>query len=141
MKVLKRRHYIDPVHGWVQVKRSLLEHFNIAHLISPYSYQKGALVYLEQDRDLNLFLFTLKCKGFTCRLIEQRTDSLSEIKSYESYEYEVNIKLTVSSLQEYCPDLTNKGAIKLLLRLKNDSVNSPYSGSIKTLLDKMVVDL
>ena len=49
------RAYTDPGHGWIAVKRNVLDILNIADKITPFSYQKGHTVYLEEDCDASLF--------------------------------------------------------------------------------------
>ena len=48
--------HTDPGHGWVAVKREELIRLNILKEISPYSYQKGQTVYLEEDCDYGVFI-------------------------------------------------------------------------------------
>lgn len=50
------RYEQDPGHGWVEVPRFMLEKLGIDGLITQYSYQRGNLVYLEEDMDLGTFL-------------------------------------------------------------------------------------
>lgn len=52
--------YEDPGHGWLAVKRVELVALDIADKITPYSYQRGATVYLEEDCDADIFI---KAKG------------------------------------------------------------------------------
>ena len=49
------RFITDPGHGWLEVPRAELDSLGIAHKISPYSYQKGELAYLEEDCDFSHF--------------------------------------------------------------------------------------
>jgi hypothetical protein len=51
----------EPGHGWLEVPKAELVALGIAGQISPYSYQKGELAYLEEDSDLSKFA---KAKGF-----------------------------------------------------------------------------
>lgn len=46
----------DPGHGWLAVKRAELIRLNILEKVTPYSYQNGATVYLEEDCDASLFI-------------------------------------------------------------------------------------
>ena len=48
--------YNDPGHGWLRVQRQELIDLGIADKITPYSYQKDDLVYLEEDCDAGKFL-------------------------------------------------------------------------------------
>lgn len=45
----------DAGHGWLEVNRTDLEALNITTRITPYSYQKGKKVFLEEDCDLSTF--------------------------------------------------------------------------------------
>ena len=53
--------YSDPGHAWLKVSVQEIKHYNIAHLISNYSYVDNRLenVYLEEDLDAYLFLKNL----------------------------------------------------------------------------------
>lgn len=51
---MKFNYYRDAGHGWVAVKRSFLEKFDVLDQVSKYSYQRGKMVYLEQDCDMTL---------------------------------------------------------------------------------------
>ena len=48
--------YEDAGHGWLEVPKSLLKELGISDQISNYSYQKGGMVYLEEDADMSLFV-------------------------------------------------------------------------------------
>ena len=54
--------YADPSHAWLAVSVKEIKHYNIAHLISNYSYVDNRLenVYLEEDLDAYLFLKYVK---------------------------------------------------------------------------------
>ena len=54
--------YEDPGHAWLAVSVKEIKHYNIAHLISNYSYVDNRLenVYLEEDTDAVLFLEHIK---------------------------------------------------------------------------------
>ena len=47
--------YSDPSHGWVKVDRPILVSLGIIDKITPFSYQRGDFVYLEEDQDLSTF--------------------------------------------------------------------------------------
>lgn len=55
--------YTDPGHGWVEVPRSLLNELDIADKITPYSYQRGDDVFLEEDCDLSTFADAMEKAG------------------------------------------------------------------------------
>jgi len=84
-KTLKIKFYSDPGHGWGAVKRKVLVDLGIASQISPYSYQKGDTVYLEEDCDLPRLTTVLSAKGIWVEHIEKHTDRRSAIRSYETY--------------------------------------------------------
>ena len=50
----------DAGHGWLELSRSDLQALGIEGEISIYSYQKGNLAFLEEDRDAHLFITTLE---------------------------------------------------------------------------------
>lgn len=75
----------DPSHGWLAVKRSLLEQLGLLDQISPYSYQKGKTVYLEEDGDMTKFLNILEAKGFTFSFKESHTNNRSPIRGYQNF--------------------------------------------------------
>jgi hypothetical protein len=55
--------HTDPGHGWLAVKRAELSRLGILNKITPYSYQKGGTVYLEEDCDAGTFLEAKKLAG------------------------------------------------------------------------------
>lgn len=82
--------YADPAHSWVKVPLSLLKKLNIDHKISNYSYQRGDFVYLEEDRDLYLFVVAyFSTNGYYPQFSYKHTNRNSKIRSYQSYCCEV----------------------------------------------------
>lgn len=77
--------YSDPGHGWGAVKRKVLVDLGIADKITPFSYQKGSTVYLEEDCDLSTLVTALATKGTTIKYIEKHTNNRSPIRSYECF--------------------------------------------------------
>ena len=77
--------YADPGHGWGVVKRQKLHELCIADKITPYSYQKGGTVYLEEDLDLGTLIEALKAKGVDVQFKEKHTNRYSPIRSYNRY--------------------------------------------------------
>ena len=77
--------YEDPGHAWCKVHRSLVETLGIADKITPYSYQRGEYVYLEEDCDLSTFATALRATGKTIQFREHHTDKSSKIRSYARY--------------------------------------------------------
>lgn len=77
--------YTDPGHGWLAVKRSLLQQLGIEHLITPYSYQRGQTVYLEEDCDFSRFHHAAKAAGIEPNYFTKHTDRRSPIRSYACF--------------------------------------------------------
>jgi hypothetical protein len=79
--------HADAGHGWLAVKRFELVELGILENISHFSYQRGKTVYLEEDRDMGLFL---KAKGYPAVKVEIKQPSSwpdrSPIRSYKSFE-------------------------------------------------------
>ncbi len=81
----KIKFYSDPGHGWGAVKRKVLFDLGIAHKITPYSYQKGDTVYLEEDCDLSVLVTTLATNGITIQYEERTTNNRSPIRGYDRF--------------------------------------------------------
>ena len=77
--------YIDPGHGWLAVKRTELEALGIADKITPYSYQKGRTVYLEEDQDAYTFIEAKKLRGEQVERHCAYHDNGSWIRQLEAY--------------------------------------------------------
>ena len=79
--------YSDPGHGWLEVDRDLLVNLGIDEEITPYSYQRGEKVYLEEDCDFSTFAQAMKASGREFKVMtinEPRGDSwVRRLPSYE----------------------------------------------------------
>jgi hypothetical protein len=75
----------DPGHAWLAVRRNELEDMGIMDRISPYSYQKGALVYLEEDCDFSVFVSARIARNKPFHVIEEYTDGFSPIRNFQSF--------------------------------------------------------
>jgi len=82
---MKIKFYADPGHGWAAVKRKVLDQLGIADKITPYSYQRGATVYLEEDCDLSTLIGALKAKGESIEFLNKHTNNSSPIRSYDHF--------------------------------------------------------
>jgi len=83
---MKYDYYSDPSHGWLKVPRKTLILLGIEHTISSCSYQRGDMVYLEQDDDAPKFLTALKTKrGQEATFREHSTNRRSRIRGYEPF--------------------------------------------------------
>lgn len=83
---MKFKHYSDPGHGWVAVKRKLIVELGLLNAISPYSYQKGGTVYLEEDCDAYKVLDKLNFLGVKVKVdIKEQSERSSPIRSYDRF--------------------------------------------------------
>jgi hypothetical protein len=82
---MKIKFYSDPGHGWGAVKRKTLIELGILEKITPFSYQKGQTVYLEEDCDLATLTTALALRGETVEYICNHTDRRSPIRSYPNF--------------------------------------------------------
>lgn len=77
--------YSDPGHGWAKIKRETLRKSGILAKVTPFSYQRGDYVYLEEDCDLSLLFKTMDAKGEALTLRNHSADKRSKIRSYASF--------------------------------------------------------
>lgn len=77
--------YMDPGHGWMKVKRTLIEELGVADMVSSYSYQRGDHVYLEEDCDMSLVTQALHVRGCEVSYRNHYADKRSRIRGYECY--------------------------------------------------------
>lgn len=81
--------YSDAGHGWLAVKKQELFDLGIQKKISPYSYVRGATVYLEEDCDASVFMEEMKKRfGKAPAIKEGKFQNRSPIRSYDAYDYE-----------------------------------------------------
>ena len=81
-------YYQDSGHGWLAVKREWLQTLGLEHQITPYSYQRGQTVYLEEDFDMANFLDCAKGAWWQVNYSSRHTDGRSPIRSYDPYTYD-----------------------------------------------------
>jgi len=77
--------YADPGHAWLAVTREEIDRLGIARKISQFSYQKGDIVYLEEDGDAGVFLNAKKKNGERFSIREKHTDNDSPIRNMRSF--------------------------------------------------------
>lgn len=78
--------YSDPGHGWFAVKRAELQRLGILSQISPWSYQRGQTVYLEEDCDASVYFAAYRAAhGTHPAYVEKNTNKTSPIRSYNSF--------------------------------------------------------
>ena len=79
----------DPGHGWMKVTRNEINRLGIAEKISPYSYQRGDHVYLEEDGDLTKFrIAKMEIDKIKIEFREKHSNKSSKIRSYWGYKVE-----------------------------------------------------
>lgn len=85
-KELKFTYHRDYRHGWIAVKRKLLEDLNLIDQISAYSYERGKTVYLEEDSDAEKLLKLLDNSQIKYRIVEgSRNYEVSPIRNYDMF--------------------------------------------------------
>lgn len=85
MKTFTVIFYSDPGHGWAKCKREVLNNLGIANKVSPYSYQRGEYVYLEEDCDYPLLVDALRQRNTRIKCVERISNNDSRIRGYERY--------------------------------------------------------
>lgn len=85
--MLKRFDFVaDESHGWLKVPVRELERLEIVDQISAYSYRKGDMAYLEEDRDMKVFLQARDARGESdIRMIEHVRKGQSRIRKYPAF--------------------------------------------------------
>lgn len=76
----------DEGHAWLAVKRKELEDLGIIDKISSYSYQKGQIVYLEEDRDFGLFVNAIGEKRANNLKMKGSYHKVSPIRNYQRFQ-------------------------------------------------------
>lgn len=83
---LKLKFYTDPGHGWLAVKRKLVDQYMANDAVTCYSYMKGSTVYLEEDYDAPRFLEAIKAAGFVVEIEHRNSPTKdSPIRRYEHF--------------------------------------------------------
>jgi len=86
----KFKYFIDPGHGWLKVPLVLIHELSLHEEISACSYMrgcsKGVFVYLEEDRDLGLFVSAYR-KHFKKEptIVYSFSKNSSNIRKYRGY--------------------------------------------------------
>ena len=83
---MKLKYYTDPGHGWIAIKRKVLNDLEVADKITVFSYQKGQTVYLEEDCDAFLVMQKLSEKGITVNFDRKHTNNRSPIRNYNRFD-------------------------------------------------------
>jgi hypothetical protein len=83
---MKFDYITDPGHGWLKVPRHLVQSLDIAGRITPYSYERGAWVYLEEDLDMGTFIDEYRARGGIVNIRQRNCrERVSRVRSYDHY--------------------------------------------------------
>ena len=74
----------DPGHAWLEIPLSHLAELGIERDISSYSFQRGAMVYLEEDCDAGKFMNAARAAGIEVSFKEVHQDP-TPIREYSHY--------------------------------------------------------
>lgn len=96
--IKKLTFYADAGHGWLKVARTDLDALDIAHKITPYSYERGSWVYLEEDCDASTYLNAAKANGWTINITEKYSDQ-STIRHFPHYTHRVTTSTLINAAQ------------------------------------------
>jgi hypothetical protein len=76
----------DSAHGWALVTRDELAELGIADEISPYSYQRGPWVALEEDCDLGRYMLAQEARGVIVTLRNEYQDGEAYVRRWQRYQ-------------------------------------------------------
>lgn len=77
--------FTDPGHGWLRVPRALLRELGILDRITPFSYQRGGDVFLEEDCDLFTFVQAMARVGRPVFYVETTASIAQRSSAVRSY--------------------------------------------------------
>lgn len=75
----------DPGHGWLEVEKPDLMALGIAEQITPFSYEQGERVFLEEDQDAPLFMREARASGWRVETTDCYTPGSSFVRNLEPY--------------------------------------------------------
>ena len=84
---MQLRFICDAGHGWGEVSIDLINELRIANQISRCSYMKGDKAYLEEDRDLPIFLNEMEKQGKKITFIEEHSNYDSWVRNLKRFEW------------------------------------------------------
>lgn len=78
-------YYTDPGHGWVEVPLELIHELGLTNKITPYSYQRGDMAYLEEDCDAGELIAEMTHRGMKYEITVVNTNHDSFVRSLQPY--------------------------------------------------------
>ncbi len=78
-------YYTDPGHGWVEAPLALIHELGLTSKITPYSYQRGGMVYLEEDCDAGELIAEMKARGMSYDIQVVNSNHDSFVRSLRPY--------------------------------------------------------
>lgn len=87
MNTLKLKSYTDAGHGWIAVKRDVLQAWGILDQVTHCSFQSktGKTVYLEEDCDATLFMNQAKTRGVQVEF-KNSYKEVSPVRNYPRFQ-------------------------------------------------------
>lgn len=81
MKTVTRKFHSDPGHGWLEVPEAEVKSLGIN--VSPYSYRKGDMLFLEEDCDASAYIAAQRAKGVEVKTTSVYYDASAPIRNYD----------------------------------------------------------
>lgn len=115
-------HHIDPGHSWFAVKRELLIGVGVLHLTSPYSYQRGDTVYLEEDCDAPRFFAAyskyvgaFRIRESVCGVGNRESSPIRGYASLQVTEHERRVSTVCAEYQAQMAALKDAGRLEVVI--------------------------
>lgn len=77
--------YADPAHGWLKVPLKDLDKLGIKDKISECSYYRGEFAYLEEDCDMNVYIYALRALGYKVNIVYHSSNRSSVVRNFENF--------------------------------------------------------
>lgn len=117
---MKLTFFSDPAHGWLKVPETMLLKYcteDEINSISSYSYHLvGGFVFLEEDRDITIFINAVKRAGKEIEFNDYSSEKPSKVRSYQSFTPILLNKVTVGNSFIY------DGERFTIVQVKNNSI-------------------
>lgn len=77
--------YADPAHGWLKVSLKDLDKLGIKDKISECSYYRGEFAYLEEDCDMNVYIYAMRALGYKVNIVYHSSNRSSVVRNFENF--------------------------------------------------------